>query len=184
LRILFPLLRTEASTLWSSFFLSFMWYVNCRFHIPSFGTNIHLSVSAYHLCFFVIRLPHAGWYFLVSFACEFHEVIVFNSRAVLHCVNVPRFLYPFLYWRTSGLLTASSCYKWGCYKYTRTCPHFGLRSSWVSCVLQIVSCILGILSFWANMHLSVSTYHVSSFVIGLPHSGWCPPGPSISLGIS
>jgi hypothetical protein len=25
-------------------------------------------------------------------------------------------------------------------------------------------------SFWANIHLSVSTYHVSSFVIGLPHS--------------
>jgi hypothetical protein len=35
---------------------------------------------------------------------------------------------------------------------------------------EIVSSILGILSFWANIHLSVSTYHVSSFVIGLPHS--------------
>ena len=33
------------------------------------------------------------------------------------------------------------------------------------------NCILDILSFWANIHLSVSTYHVSSFVIGLPHSG-------------
>jgi hypothetical protein len=33
------------------------------------------------------------------------------------------------------------------------------------------NCILGILSFWANIHLSVSAYHVSSFVIGLPHSG-------------
>ena len=33
------------------------------------------------------------------------------------------------------------------------------------------SCILGILGFWANIHLSMSTYHVSSFVIGLPHSG-------------
>ena len=28
-----------------------------------------------------------------------------------------------------------------------------------------------ILSFWANIHLSVSAYHVCSFVIGLPHSG-------------
>jgi hypothetical protein len=37
--------------------------------------------------------------------------------------------------------------------------------------LQIVSCILGILHFSANIHLSVSTYHVSSFVIRLPHSG-------------
>jgi hypothetical protein len=27
-----------------------------------------------------------------------------------------------------------------------------------------------ILSFWANIHLSVSTCHVCSFVIGLPHS--------------
>jgi hypothetical protein len=38
-------------------------------------------------------------------------------------------------------------------------------------VSQIVSYILGILSFWTNIHLSVSTYPVSSFVIGLPHSG-------------
>jgi hypothetical protein len=37
--------------------------------------------------------------------------------------------------------------------------------------VQIVSFILGILSFWANIHISVNTYHVSSFVIGLPHSG-------------
>jgi hypothetical protein len=37
---------------------------------------------------------------------------------------------------------------------------FGLRSSSVSCVLQIVSYISGILSFWANIHLSVSTYHL------------------------
>jgi hypothetical protein len=45
------------------------------------------------------------------------------------------------------------------------------QSPQVSCVLQIVTYILGILSFWANIHLSVSTYHLSSFVIGLPHSG-------------
>jgi hypothetical protein len=37
------------------------------------------------------------------------------------------------------------------------CPHFDLRSSSVSYVLQIVSYISGILSFWANIHLSVST---------------------------
>jgi hypothetical protein len=29
---------------------------------------------------------------------------------------------------------------------------------------------LGVLSFWANIHLSVRAYHVSSFVTGLPHS--------------
>jgi hypothetical protein len=33
------------------------------------------------------------------------------------------------------------------------------------------NCILGILSFQANFHLSVSAYHVCSFVTGLPHSG-------------
>jgi hypothetical protein len=33
------------------------------------------------------------------------------------------------------------------------------------------SCILGILGFWANIHLSMSAYQVTSFVIGLPHSG-------------
>jgi len=35
--------------------------------------------------------------------------------------------------------------------------------------LCFANCILGILCFWANIHLSVSAYHVSSFVIGLPH---------------
>jgi hypothetical protein len=28
-----------------------------------------------------------------------------------------------------------------------------------------------LLCFWANIHLSVTAYHVCSFVIGLPHSG-------------
>ena len=52
--ILFPLLRkTEASTLGSSFFLSFMWFVNRILGIPRFEANIHLPVSAYHVCSFV-----------------------------------------------------------------------------------------------------------------------------------
>ena len=33
-----------------------------------------------------------------------------------------------------------------------------------------VSRILGVLNFWANIHLSVSTYHVCSSMAGLPHS--------------
>jgi hypothetical protein len=45
-----------------------------------------------------------------------------------------------------------------------------LWSSFLS-FMCFANCILGILSFWANIHLSVSAYHVSSFVIGLPHSG-------------
>ena len=55
---LFPLLRRiEVFILWSSFFLSFMWFANCILGILSFWVNIHLSVSEYHVCSFVIGLP-------------------------------------------------------------------------------------------------------------------------------
>jgi hypothetical protein len=37
--------------------------------------------------------------------------------------------------------------------------------------LCFASCILGFLGFWANIHLSVIAHQVTSFVIGLPHSG-------------
>jgi hypothetical protein len=58
--ILFPILRrNEVSTLWSSF-LSFMCFANCILGILSFWANIHLSMSAYHVCSFVIGLPHSG----------------------------------------------------------------------------------------------------------------------------
>jgi hypothetical protein len=33
--------------------------------------------------------------------------------------------------------------------------------------LCFANCILGILSFWANINLSMSAYQVTSFVIGL-----------------
>ena len=59
--ILFPILRrNEVSTLWSSFFLIFLCFANCILGILSFWANIHLSVSAYHVCSFVIGLPHSG----------------------------------------------------------------------------------------------------------------------------
>jgi hypothetical protein len=44
-------------------------------------------------------------------------------------------------------------------------------SSFFLIFLCFVNCILGILSFWVNIHLSVSAYQVTSFVIELPHSG-------------
>ena len=47
-----------------------------------------------------------------------------------------------------------------------------------------VSCVLGILIFLANIHLSVSTYHMCSFVTGLSHSGWYFLVLSICLRIS
>jgi hypothetical protein len=56
---LFPLLRRpEASAFCFSFFLSFIWSVNCILGIPNFCANIHLSVSAYHVCSFVTGLSH------------------------------------------------------------------------------------------------------------------------------
>ena len=48
------LTRSKVSTLWSSFFLSFMWSMNCILGIQSFWANIHLSVFAYHVCSFVM----------------------------------------------------------------------------------------------------------------------------------
>jgi hypothetical protein len=60
--ILFPLLRRiKVSTLWSSF-LSFMCFANCILGILSFWANIYLSVSADHVCSFVIELPHSEQY--------------------------------------------------------------------------------------------------------------------------
>jgi len=37
--------------------------------IPRFGANIHLSVSTYHVWFFVTALLHSGWYFPVPSIC-------------------------------------------------------------------------------------------------------------------
>jgi hypothetical protein len=59
--ILFPSLRrSKVSTLWSSFFLNFMCFVNCILDILSFWATIHLSVNTYHVCSFVFGLPHSG----------------------------------------------------------------------------------------------------------------------------
>ena len=59
--VLFPILRrNEESTLWSSFFLSFMCFANCILGIISFWANIHSSLSEYHVSSFVIGLPHLG----------------------------------------------------------------------------------------------------------------------------
>jgi hypothetical protein len=56
--ILFPIPRMDdVSTLWYSFFLSFMCFANCILGILSFWANIHLTVSAYHVGSFVIGLP-------------------------------------------------------------------------------------------------------------------------------
>ena len=51
-------------------------------------------------------------------------------------------------------------------------------------IIWYVNCVLSIHSFWANNHLSVTAFHVYSFVIGLPHLGWCSPAISICVRIS
>jgi hypothetical protein len=51
--------RGEVSTLWSSFFLNFLCFANCVLGILSFWANIHLSVSAYRVSSFGIKLPHS-----------------------------------------------------------------------------------------------------------------------------
>jgi hypothetical protein len=59
--ILFPILRrNEVSTFWSSFYLSYMCFVNSILGILSFWVNIHFSMSPHHVCSFVIRLPRSG----------------------------------------------------------------------------------------------------------------------------
>ena len=59
--VLFPILRRDqVSTLWSSFFSSFICFANCILGILSFWANIHLSASTYHLSSFVIVLLHSG----------------------------------------------------------------------------------------------------------------------------
>jgi hypothetical protein len=61
LSTLFPLLRrSKASTLWPSFFLRFLWSVNCILGILSFWGNIHVFVSTYHMCSVPAGFPYAG----------------------------------------------------------------------------------------------------------------------------
>jgi hypothetical protein len=59
--ILFPILRrNEVSTLWSSFFLSFMYFENCILGILSFWANIHLSNEDCYLQYWIYftKLPN------------------------------------------------------------------------------------------------------------------------------
>jgi hypothetical protein len=90
-------------------------YTVCEFYCgyaESFLPNIHLSVSTYHVCSFMTRLPHSGWYLLVSSIClRISWSYYFNSWVAHHCVNLPHFLYLSLCWRTSVFFPASGYYK-------------------------------------------------------------------------
>ena len=106
--VFFPLLRTEASKLWSSFFLSFIWSVSCIMGIPTFFLiSTYKWVHTMCVLLWLGYLTQNSIFYFHPFACEFHEVTVFNSCVVLHCVNVSHFLHPLLCWGTSGLFLAS-----------------------------------------------------------------------------
>jgi hypothetical protein len=65
--ILFPFYEGfEASSLAFHFLKSSKWFVGYIVSILSFGGNIHLSVSVYHVCSFVSGLSYAGA-FLVKY---------------------------------------------------------------------------------------------------------------------
>ena len=71
--------------------------------------------------------------------------------------------------------------------YTLRIHRLGIRSAISTNTYRkmfSMNCILGIPSFWTNIHFSVSAYHVCSFVTGLPYSGWYFLFPSICLRIS
>jgi hypothetical protein len=65
-----PSKEDRTPTLWSSFILSFMWSMDCILGIWRFWANIHLSVSAYHVCSFVIGLSHSYSYSIIFLGNE------------------------------------------------------------------------------------------------------------------
>jgi hypothetical protein len=84
------------STLWSSFFLSFMCFANFILDILSFWVNIHLSASVRHVCSFVIELPLTSapwalglqggqWHWAHAFGCGGGACL---CECVWMCANV------------------------------------------------------------------------------------------------
>ena len=99
------LCEIQSSSLEPSLFC-FIDSMDCRVSILYFVANLHLWVSTNHVYPFGSALPHLGWCFLVPFIClHISSVFVFKSWVGLHCVNEPNFLYPFLSWGTSWLLS-------------------------------------------------------------------------------
>jgi len=78
--ILLPLLRRiEASPPLLSLFLSFTWAVDYILGNLSFWGNVHLSLSAYHVCFLQLYYLTQDIFQFHPFVYEIHEVIVFNN---------------------------------------------------------------------------------------------------------
>ena len=92
--ILFPILRRNEVPTLSSSFLSFMCFANCISGILSFWANIHLSVSAYHVCSFMIGLPHLRWYPPDPSIYDMTFIISYKPWIYLFCRNADFFLSP------------------------------------------------------------------------------------------
>ena len=93
----FPLLSwTEASTLRSLFFLSFIWSVSSITGMWSFlHKYMYQWVHTMCVLLWLGYLTQGDIFSFHPFACKFHEVIDFNSWIVLHWVKLPHFLYSF-----------------------------------------------------------------------------------------
>jgi hypothetical protein len=116
--ILFPILRrNEVSTLWSSFFLSFTCFANGILGIA----NIPLSVTAYHVCSFVIEFPHSGWYTLKKYntqtiklgllaqgwECDLCDSML---QVMLIIKQIVKFLHPHASWVRGIFIQRKSCW--------------------------------------------------------------------------
>jgi hypothetical protein len=106
-----PLLRMTVASILLSSFLSFIWSVYYIVGILSFWANINSRVSTYHVCSFMTGLPNSEYFLVLSICMRFNEVIFFSSWVVFHYVNIPYFLYSFLFCGISGFFPASGYYK-------------------------------------------------------------------------
>ena len=88
--------------------------VDCRLFFVClfcFMSKSHLWVNIYDICH--SGLPHSVYFFNLdsSFACKFQDVTTFYCWVnLLHCVNIPHFLYPFFDWGASRRLFPGSAY--------------------------------------------------------------------------
>jgi hypothetical protein len=88
---------------WSSYGL---WIVSFVLSIYSLIRSHQWIHTMYVLLVWVISLICQ----LNLFACKFHNILIFNTWLLFHCVNEPSFLYPFPFCGTFGLLYSSGYY--------------------------------------------------------------------------
>ena len=120
--ILFLLLsEIQSPSLGPSFLFIFLGSVGCIMGILSLWLiSMYQWVHAMYVVWGLGYLTQNNIFVFHPFACKIHDVLVFNSWIVFHCVNEPHFLYPLFCWGTSGLFLAFGYDKQGCYEHSRT----------------------------------------------------------------